>query len=166
MMFGFEHVTMQLRELCGSPTFNLKKCFATIKEHPRHLFNCKNDAKNAHSTTHTLIVAQAAHSIAQSSSQSTAPSGMASNDNPLHFALLRISAAQILRSAGLTGSKPSVLDAVTGMTLPSIHFCATVDQTLNRHTRTLPRPPRLNHCDLCCKQQPRYCGALRPSRSI
>lgn len=36
------------------------------------------------------------------------------NDQELFFALLRVSAAQSLRAAGLTTAKPSVLDAVTG----------------------------------------------------
>lgn len=37
------------------------------------------------------------------------------SDGELFFSLLRINAAQILRAAGLTTAKPSVLDAFTGM---------------------------------------------------
>lgn len=50
------------------------------------------------------------------------------SESELFFSLLRVSATQILRAAGLTTAKPSVIDAFTGTPPPSHH------PTPNSHT--------------------------------
>jgi histone H3/H4 len=46
-------------------------------------------------------------------------------DNPFYFSIARISAAQILRAAGLDRSKPSTLDALTDILVRYIHLLGT-----------------------------------------
>lgn len=57
------------------------------------------------------------------------------SDQELFFSLLRITAAQVLRSAGLTTAKPSVLDAFTG---PYPSPSSTPPPITHRPTHTPP----------------------------
>ena len=51
-------------------------------------------------------------------------------ESELYFSLLRISAAQALRAAGLTTAKPSVLDAFTGTFFLFLFLPLSLPQTL------------------------------------
>jgi len=52
------------------------------------------------------------------------------SDSELFFSLLRISAAQILRSAGLTTAKPSVVDAFTDMLARHLQLVASTTREI------------------------------------
>src|SRR5579862_5488166 len=46
-------------------------------------------------------------------------------DNPFYFNLARISAAQILRAAGIDRTRPSTLDALTDILIRYLHLLGT-----------------------------------------
>jgi histone H3/H4 len=50
-------------------------------------------------------------------------------DNPFYFSLARISAAQILRAAGIDRTKPSTLDILTDILTRYLHLLATTTMT-------------------------------------
>src|SRR5271155_4151439 len=50
-------------------------------------------------------------------------------DNPFYFSLARISAAQILRAAGIDRTKPSTLDILTDILIRYLHLLATTTMT-------------------------------------
>ncbi|KAK6532898.1 hypothetical protein TWF281_007069 [Arthrobotrys megalospora] len=73
-----------------------------------------------------------------------------------YFSLLRISTAQMLRHAGLAGSRPSVLDSLTDMTARYLTLLGTtaraVSESSNRTTTELT--------DVLCAME--HLGLLRP----
>jgi histone H3/H4 len=50
-------------------------------------------------------------------------------DNPLYFNLARVSAAQILRAAGIDRTRPSTLDILTDILLRYLHLLGTESMT-------------------------------------
>ena len=50
-------------------------------------------------------------------------------DNPFYFSLARISAAQILRAAGIDRTKPSTLDILTDILIRYLHLLATTSMS-------------------------------------
>ncbi|KAK6335981.1 hypothetical protein TWF730_003354 [Orbilia blumenaviensis] len=73
-----------------------------------------------------------------------------------YFSLLRISTAQMLRHAGLAGSRPSVLDSLTDMTARYLTLLGStarsISESSNRTTTELP--------DIICAME--HVGLLRP----
>ena len=54
-------------------------------------------------------------------------------DHPFYFSLARISAAQILRAAGIDRTRPSTLDTVTDLLIRYLHLLGTKSMTFALH---------------------------------
>ncbi|KAK6342905.1 hypothetical protein TWF718_008286 [Orbilia javanica] len=73
-----------------------------------------------------------------------------------YFSLLRISTAQMLRHAGLAGSRPSVLDSLTDMTARYLTLLGTTARSISESSNhTEPELP-----DVLCAME--HVGLLRP----